>query len=342
VRISLEGVDPERAIAFAFSPSVVEVPPGRAVSVALRMDAWRPPPGQEVTRPFTVRASDGDVVVEAAGSLVQVSSRAAMETLAVQLDPTTLRLATAHRGGVTAMVDNRRGVQPVRVTLRGDDPENSLRFAFDPDVLDVAPGRLARSAVTIRAPGISGGRELNRPFTIAASDGQGEVVAEGTLVQTAAERRPLARILFTVLGALAMVLGAFLPFWGGVVEASSGAEATALDLNVDRVLQFFANAQLPSTGNRVLRSLIGRAGQLGSVGLVLIGLGVLAVFGLTGRSGRLTRVAAFLGLAFVVVVFVAFAVGGVNGNVGEGPGPGALLLGVGCVSAYVGGLLVRR
>ena len=45
---------------------------------------------------------------------------------------------------MTAVVDNRQGAQPVRVSLRGDDLENSLHFAFSPPVLDVAPGSQGR------------------------------------------------------------------------------------------------------------------------------------------------------------------------------------------------------
>jgi hypothetical protein len=267
---------------------------------------------------------------------VQAASRSAMETLVVQLDPAVLRLGTRRHGVLAAVVDNRRGAHAVRVALRGDDPENSLELSFSPDVLDVAPGGLARATVTIKAPGAVGGQETSRPFTVAASDGQSEVAAAGSLMQAAPERRPLARVLFTLLGALAMVLGGFLPFWSGRGE-------TAADVNANAVLRFFADARLaPATQNAVLDRLIGQAAQVGSVALILIVLAVLAAFGLTGRTGRLTRLAALLGFVLVVVVFVAFAVGGVNGGLGQAPGPGALLLAVGCVSAYVGGLLVRR
>jgi hypothetical protein len=342
VRVFLTGTDPERAIRFSFPPSAVEVGAGQVLAVPFRMDAWRPQPGQEVSRPFTITASDGDQSVETSGSLVQTSSRAAIETLALQLDPTVLRLGSRRRGVLTAVVDNRKGSQPVRVGLRGDDPENSLRFAFTPNVIEVAPGRLARTAVTVRAPGVPGGREVTRPFLVAASDGQSEVVAEGNLVQAATERRPLARVLFTLFGGLGMILGGFLPFWSGTINAPDGGEATAFDLHANLVAEFFANATLGSTGNQVLDALITGTAQVASAGLIMVVLGVVAIFGLTGPRGRLTRLAAFVGFVFVVLLFIAFAVGGVNGNVEEGPGPGALLLAAGCVSAYVGGLLVRR
>ena len=336
MRVVLDATDPERSVRFTFSPATVDVGPGQVVAVALRMDGWRPPPGQEVTRPFTVTVSDGDTVVEASGSWVQSSSHAAIETLAVTLDPSVLRLGTRRRGTVAAVVDNRRGAQAVRVALRGDDPENSLAFSFSPAVLDVAPGSMARTTVGIRASAVAGGRETSRPFSVIASDGQSEVLAEGSLVQTAPERRPFARVLLTLLGAAAMLIGGFLPFWGGRPE-------TAYQVTLGAVLQFFANGNLAvATHNAVLDRLLRQAARIGSLALVLVALAVLAVFGLTGRSGRLTRLAALLGLLVVVVVFLGFAVGGVNGGLGAGPGAGALLLAAGCVCAWVGGLLVRR
>ena len=341
VRVVLSGTDPERAIRFAFASPTVDVAPGQAVVVGFRMDAWRPQPGQEASRPFTITASDGDATVETSGTLVQRSSRAAIEVLTLRLDPSVLRLSTRRRGQLSLVVDNRKGAQPVSVSLRGDDPENSLRFAFDPPVVEVAPGRFGRSVVNVRAPGAPGGQELTRPFMVLASDGQAEVSTEGSVIQSAAERRPLARLLFTLLGGLAMIVGGFLPFWSGGVVLN-GDDATGAGLNAEVVGQFFANADIGSTGNAVLDTLVGAAARIVSVALVMIVLGVAAIFGLTGRSGRLTRVAAFFGAVFVVLVFIAFAVGGVNGGVDGGPGPGALVLLAGCIAAYVGGLLVKR
>ena len=138
VRLFLESSDPERAVRGTFTPPVVDLAAGQIQIVMLRLDAWRPPYGQELTRPFTVTAGDGHQSVSASGSLVQASSRSAMEVLAMRLDPSVLRLANHRRGRMTAVVDNRQGAQPVRVSLRGDDPENSVHFAFSPPVLDVA------------------------------------------------------------------------------------------------------------------------------------------------------------------------------------------------------------
>jgi hypothetical protein len=260
----------------------------------------------------------------------------------IQLDPSVLRLSSRRRGVAAAVVDNRRGTQPVRVSMRGDDPENSLQFAFRPSLLEVAAGRVARTAITIRAPGAPTGREVSRPFAVMASDGQSEVVAEGSVIQAGADRRPMARLLFTLLGALAMILGGFLPFWSGFIDGPNGGEARAADLTGNLVARFFADAEIGSTNNDALDGLIAGAERIASAALVMIVLGVIAVFGLTGRSGRLTRISAFVGALFVVVVLVAFAIGGTNGGVNEGLGEGAFLLLTGCVVAYVGGLLGRR
>ena len=143
VRLFLESSDPERAVRGTFTLPVVDrgrTDPDRDASAG----RLATPYGQELTRPFTVTAGDGHQSVSASGSLVQASSRSAMEVLTVRLDPSVLRLANHRRGRMTAVVDNRQGAQPVRVSLRGDDPENSLHFAFSPPVLDVAPGSQGR------------------------------------------------------------------------------------------------------------------------------------------------------------------------------------------------------
>ena len=81
VRLFLESSDPERAVRGTFTLPVVDLAAGQIQIVMLRLDAWRPPYGQELTRPFTVTAGDGHQSVSASGSLVQASSRSAMEVL---------------------------------------------------------------------------------------------------------------------------------------------------------------------------------------------------------------------------------------------------------------------
>jgi hypothetical protein len=75
-----------------------------------------------------------------------------------------------------------------------------------------------------------------------------------------------------------------------------------------------------------------------TLGLVMIGLGVLVAFGLTGRSGRLSRLAAFLGVLLLVALFAFLAIT----HRGGPPEGGALLVLLGCMAGYIGGLLRPR
>ena len=145
LRIVLDGHDPDGAIQFTFSPPVVDLSAGQVTAVFLRLYCLRPPPGQELTHQFTVTAGDGNVTVDGSGSLVQVSSSAAIELLTVHVNPSVLRLKNRRRGYVRAVLDNRDGAQGLRVTMRGDDPENVMRFAFTADTLEIPPGQMATS-----------------------------------------------------------------------------------------------------------------------------------------------------------------------------------------------------
>jgi hypothetical protein len=132
-----------------------------------------------------------------------------------------------------------------------------------------------------------------------------------------------------VLGGLAIVVGALMPFIGN----DDSAVALSAETISDEVRQQFPNSGLPDDLNA--------AGfeHVVSIGLFLILLGGLVVFGLTGRSGRLTRVAAVLGAGLVVATLVAAA--SVMGD-GFGPAGGAVLALAGCVVGYIGGLLAHR
>lgn len=322
VRLRLDGRDPEQAVRFSFFPPVVDVGPGQVQAVTLQLEAYRPEPNTEIARQLVVTATDGRDSVEGSGSWAQASSRSAMELLTVRLDPSIVRLPNRRRGSLAAIVDNTQGSQPVRVTLHGDDPENVVGFTFNPAVLDVAPGQFGRSLVAVRVPRAPVGPEVTRPFLIAASDGRSAVQTEGSLIQSSAERRGVARALLTLFGALAMIVGTFRSWLGG-------QDVRGVDIDLD-----FAERVLRR--NLTLRSEL--LEQVLSVGLVILVLAVLVIFGLTGRSGRLTRLAALLAAAVLVAFFVLLTVRGT----GLLPGPGAFLVLLGCVLAYIGGLLTRK
>ena len=129
-------------------------------------------------------------------------------------------------------------------------------------------------------------------------------------------------MLFTLLGGLALIIGAFLPLWDGL-------STTSMDIDIDEIGEAFVGQGVELQGFE----------RLLTVGLVPIGLGVLVIFGLTGRSGRLTRLAALLAALLLVAFFVAFRLAD---QVEAGPGPGAWAMIAGSILGYVGGLLARR
>jgi hypothetical protein len=79
--------------------------------------------------------------------------------------------------------------------MRGDDPENVIRFAFTADTLEIPPGQMATTKVNITVSPAPSGQEVTRPFNIVASDGRWEAQGHGTLIQPASSRRLLTRVL---------------------------------------------------------------------------------------------------------------------------------------------------
>jgi hypothetical protein len=155
------------------------------------------------------------------------------------------------------MIDNRNSAQPIRVAMRGDDPENIVRFTFAPGTVDIPPGQVASTTVTLTASRAPSGQQV---IMILASDGRSEVQAEGSLIRSTPERRPLARVLLTVFGGLAMIIGVFLP-WRMVSELSG------VDLNADTLMQVF-NVGLNLAGYE----------RLISVGLAILVVAALMIF----------------------------------------------------------------
>lgn len=300
--VRLDAADPERVVRVDWSLTEVRVPPGGTTDVDLRVSAPGPEAGAEVTRSVMLTASDGRRTARTRLDLVQVTSASPMTTLAVHLDPSVLRIGNGRRGTLNAVVDNRRGQQPVRVWLTGDDPENLVRFTCTPAELLIDAGQTAASRVQLQAPRPPTGQEMTRSFTLAATDGRAVVVGSGSLIQAAADRRPWLRVVLTLLGALLMIMGGL---------------GLTIDVDID-------GANLPANL---------------PLGLVIVVLAGLMAFGLTGRSGRLTRFTAVVAaLVAVALIVVPSMVPGLDVDGGQG----VLLILLGCVLGYVGGLLARR
>jgi hypothetical protein len=120
VPLRFAGSDPELAVGFRFEPGVLEVAPAATGSVLVSVTAAEPEPGQEISRPLTITALDGNRRVDTGITFQQVASASPMSTL-------------ADEGYSVKVIDNRSSAQPVRVAMRGDDPENvgSIRRAGD-------------------------------------------------------------------------------------------------------------------------------------------------------------------------------------------------------------------
>ena len=200
--VRLDAADPERLVHAGWSASEVRVPPGGSTDVDVRLSCPAIEPGTEVTREVALVASDGKRTARTPVTLRQSASVSPMTTLAVRLDPSVVRLANRRRGSSAVIVDNGQGRAPIRVWLRGDDPENVLAFTFTPAQLEIPAGQSVTSRMTFSAPRAPGGREITRSFTVAATDGRSAATTTGSIIQSASDRRPWARVLLTIGGAV--------------------------------------------------------------------------------------------------------------------------------------------
>jgi hypothetical protein len=328
-QVRLAATDPEQVVRATWNPRQIQVPPGGEARSEVRLDAPTPVPGGEINRTITIRACEGHRKTETTVTLVQSASAAAIDLLSLRLDPSVRRLGRRCHGRLNAVIDNSRGASPVSLHLSGSDPERKIRFAFDPPTIHVPPGRQASAQVALTVPRTAAGEEVIRPLTITASDGWEEIRADGTLIQMATSQRALVRVIVTLIGGLAIILGALLPFVVNSHESAVGLTAAQIASRADaRYPGLGVPDHLPAGGfeNAV------------SIGLILIILGGLVILGLTGPTGRMTRSSAVLGLAIAVATMVGLA----TLTRSSGPDSGAVLVIGGCLVGYAGGLLARR
>jgi hypothetical protein len=283
---------------------------------------FRPPRSSEVTagpKRFELRVSsteDPDVSTVLDGR-VDVG---AFYELSADLVPRNSEGREGSRANVT--LEN-EGNASLDVHLSARDPDAALTFELSPAQVHLPPGQARSAEVRITAKrSLPSGPARRHPFeAYAEAEPVPEVRLDGTFVQTAAppkvtRTRVLAlRVVLTLLGALIMILGAFLP-WGDGVRG--------LDLGYDEYAGAVFNAQVapPPSGLETVSSVAMPA-------IFFAGLALLGIFG----KGRLTRFAALL----AVLLYVAFLVTLLRA--GEGPGIGVWAVIIGGVIAFIGGLL---
>ena len=345
-RVTLTGTDPERVIRFQFWPPVIDVGRGQIARAQAQLDAYPPEPGHDVTRQFSVSASDGSgqaaaQEVQADGTFVQTTSPPPPdEPMTLRLDPSVVRVRNSSGGAMTAVADNRGGARPRRVQFSGYDPERVVRFVFDPPVIDLAPGQAAGVTVRVSAPRPDGGEQVTRPFTVVAGDGSRDVEAGGSLVQESTDWRPTLRVLLTLLGAAMMIIGSFLVWNTGAsieIPAGIGAQVSPNITGLEWDLPTLDVASDTVAPNVSFIDLPNAIDPIASVGAVVIGLAALALLGLTGSSGRLTRLAALIAALGLAAFMVAVALQPDTGR----PSTGVFVVFAGCAIAFVGGLFAK-
>ncbi|MFV0459119.1 MAG: hypothetical protein ACK5MT_10195 [Actinomycetales bacterium] len=319
--VRLQARDPEGVVQVAWSEQVVQVPAGRVAHTQVQFLAPVPEPGTQTSRTVELTATDQrHRKATTQVRLEQVASPSSMSTLAISASPSLLRTNRAS-ARLTVGVDNTHGTRAVRVRVVGSDPENSIRFSIAKSLLDVPAGHRVTTEVTVKANPPGAHQEVERTFTLAATDGVRKVTTEARLVQAGRDRLPLARAVTTAVAALVIAGSTLLP-------VAPGGSLRTLDLDADLLARQFSGQSLA----------LGGLEQVLTASLVLLVLAGGVLLGLTSRTGRLTRLCALLAavvLASVVAMFLAAGAGVVIG-------PGVAVGAVGCVLAYVGGRLIRR
>ena len=327
-RVRLTGRDPERRIGFAFRAAELWVPAGVERATPAQLHAPLPRPGDHVTRPFAVTATDGRHESEASGTWEQHAAPAPLTTARLILEPQKVVSRSAGPGRLRVQLDNRAGAAALSVRLHGTDPERVVRFGFRPDTLHVPPGGVGWADVRISASRPDGGETLTRPFAVVAEDGRGSVEAEGVYVQSAGDRRPLWRAVLTVLGALLIAVGCFRDWLVG--DPDSLLPGVSTITNAVRSAVGIAAPADTQEAALLLRTL-----QPAERTVTLL-LAAVMLFGLTGAKGRLTRVTGLVVTVTIVVAVLFWR------STGLSPADGALLVALGGVVGFVGGLFVRR
>ncbi|MEJ3404516.1 hypothetical protein WDJ51_07210 [Rathayibacter sp. YIM 133350] len=315
--------DPENALAFAFTPTRITVAPGQVGMVRGRVRAARVPPGQVISHPFTVVLSDGVRDVEAAGVMELAASAAPITTAVLRVTPRALSLAGDRHGEFSIEVDNTRSDHELRVSLTGHDDAGAVGFSFSPPGLAIAPRSIGVSRLSIASPRPPTGQTAIRQLRIEATDGQQSVGESATVSQSASDRRPIARVIFVLLGGALVIIGALLPWVAGLPNFLPSFD------------WLVALVRMPPTGidiNDPFQML-----QLGQppVRLLVIILAVFMLFGLNGKAGGLTRKCAIL----IVLVSVAYLVVTAIMTTTAGVDVGLIAVWIGAILGYVGGVL---
>jgi hypothetical protein len=318
VTVSLAARDPARAMGFAFSSEQVVVEPGTVARVRGRLSAPLPQRGETVQYAFSIVASDGVQDVEAPGMVELTSPPEPILTAVLRVDPPSQLIVNERQAAFQVSVDNRRGVEPLGVSLEGSSEDGTARLEFEPAELVVPPGQVVSARLAVDAPRPAPSESATRRLHLIATDGVRSIEAHAVFTQATADRRPIVSRVLVIIGGLLVIIGALAEWFGGfspflpsidLIGALARSQVDLRDLSLTE----------PATRTIVLL------------------LGALMLLGLIGSSGRLTRVSAVL----VVLVTVGWLIFLAVAAVVPGLGLGLPLVWVGAVLGFVGGVLAR-
>jgi hypothetical protein len=208
---------------------------------------------------------------------------------AIKLDPTVIH--GDNDGKLVVSVRNEGNV-PLNIVFLGEDPEREVAFQFDPPGVTVPPGGEGWSRIRVEAKRPFSGEDRNRQLVIRANGAHQQLVASATFIQKPTITRfrlYLLRVLFTLLGAALMGLGAFMP-WAGTVRGTQ-----------------FTIPALVAIASKKAPPDMGAATFFLSCGLVLIVLAVIAGLGILSPRARLTKLGGALGILALVGFIVVMA-----------------------------------
>ncbi|ANJ28072.1 hypothetical protein [Agromyces aureus] len=318
VTLNLVGRDPGRAIGFAFSSEQVVLEPGAVAHVRGRLAAAPPPRGGTLQHAFSVIASDGVHDVEAMGSVELTSPPEPILTAAIRVDPPSQLVVNERQAAFQVSVDNRRGVEPLGVRFEGASEDGTARLGFTPHELVIPPGQVGSTRLVVDAPRPEPSESATRRFRVIATDGVRSIEVDAALTQETSNRRPIASRVLVTIGGLLVIIGALAEWFAGFPPFLPSVDLIGAFVRGQLNL---ADPFLSEPGMRVL----------------VVLFGALMLLGMIGKHGRMTRACA----VFIVLLTVAWLIFLAVVAFVPALGLGLVLVWIGCVLGFVGGVLAR-
>ena len=208
----------------------VQLLPGTEEALSVRMRVVSPTlvPAQQLRLVLSIRSTsqapahlDLPVLVTVPVLDVPVGLRA---------EPRLLRVRDRDTAACTVLVDNSRSNRPAKLQFSGSDPEQAVRFRFEPAALEVGPGASGSVQLTVTAAGPDPGQEISRILTVSALDGARTVETLITLQQARTVRVQDPPVTLEVVPSLVRVRDTTVGLARVVADNRGGTEWAHLEL----------------------------------------------------------------------------------------------------------------